>query len=253
MLSVDLNCDMGEGFGAWKMGSDAELMKYASSVNIACGYHAGDATTIRRTVETAIEKGVAIGAHPGYPDLEGFGRRPMSLSPQEVFDIVLYQVSALKGICEATGGELHHVKPHGALYNQSAKDKILAIEIARAIKRIDGNLILYGLSGSCLISAAKELGLKSVSEVFADRAYEPDGSLTPRSEPHALIKDHEKAFSQVLQMVTTSTVTTANGDKVPVNADTVCIHGDGDHAVELAKTIRDGLVGNHIQIRPYYM
>src|SRR5688572_24711438 len=179
--SIDLNCDMGESFGAWKMGRDAELMDYVSSVNIACGFHAGDPTVIRKTVETGIKKGVAIGAHPSFPDLQGFGRRAMALSPQEVFDTVLYQTSAVKGICEALGVKLNHVKPHGALYNQAAKDKSLAEAIAEAVKSIDKNLIFYGLSGSFLISEAEKIGLKTASEVFADRSYQTDGSLTPRT------------------------------------------------------------------------
>ena len=249
MLSVDLNCDMGESFGPWKMGNDAELMNYVSSVNIACGFHAGDASTMRQTVEIAIGKGVAIGAHPSYPDLQGFGRRPMSLSPQEVFDIVLYQVSALKGICEALGAKLRHVKPHGALYNQAAKDKTLAKAIAKAVQKIDTDLVLYGLAGGFLISEGKEFGLRTASEVFADRTYQPDGSLTPRSEPNALIDNTENAISQVLQMITSGTVTAATGETVPVQADTICIHGDGEHAVEFAKQIRDTLDEKGIAVR----
>ncbi|MGI8542219.1 MAG: LamB/YcsF family protein [Aridibacter sp.] len=248
MLSVDLNCDMGESFGAWKMGRDAELMDYVSSVNIACGFHAGDASVMRQTVEMAIEKNVAIGGHPSFPDLQGFGRRLMSLTPQEVFDIVLYQVSAIKGVCEASGGKLHHVKPHGALYNQAAKDKHLAEAIAKAVKASDENLILYGLSGSCLISEAEKLNLKTASEVFADRTYQADGNLTPRSESNALIHDTQKAISQVLQMIQNQTVTATNGETVPIKAETICIHGDGENAVEFAKEISERLKENGILI-----
>ena len=237
MDSIDLNCDMGESFGAWKMGNDTALMDFVSSVNIACGFHAGDASVIRKTVETAIEKGVAVGAHPSFPDLQGFGRRAMSLSAQEVFDVVLYQTAAVKGICEALGGKLHHVKPHGALYNQAAKDKNLAGAIAESVKAIDKNLILYGLSGSLLISEAERIGLKTASEVFADRTYQSDGTLTPRSLPNALISDTEKAVLQVLQMISEQTVTTTNGEKISIKAETVCIHGDGAHALEFAKII----------------
>src|SRR5438094_5492792 len=171
MLSVDLNCDMGESFGAWKMGNDAALMDHVSSVNIACGFHAGDSTTMRKTIETAISKGVAIGAHPGYPDLQGFGRRSMSFSADEIRDIVMYQVSAMKGVCEAFGGKLHHVKPHGALYNFAAKNIGAARAIAEGVRQIDPGLILFGLSGSEYISVAEGLGLKCSSEVFADRTY----------------------------------------------------------------------------------
>ncbi len=248
MLSVDLNCDMGESFGAWTMGNDAALMDYVSSVNIACGFHAGDASVIRKTIETALKKGVAVGAHPSFPDLQGFGRRTMSLSVQEVFDIVLYQVAAVKGICEVLGGKLHHVKPHGALYNQAAKDANLAKAIAEAVKAIDGNLILYGLSGSCLISEAEKIGLQTASEVFADRTYQSDGTLTPRNLPNALISDTEKAVSQVWQMISEQFVMAANGEKVSLKAETVCIHGDGAHALKFAKTINARLKEKGVNI-----
>ncbi len=250
MLSVDLNCDMGESFGAWKMGRDAELMDYVSSVNIACGFHAGDAGVIRNTIEMAINKGVAVGAHPGFPDLQGFGRREMKMSVREIFDIVLYQVSAVKGICESLGGKLHHVKPHGALYNQAAKDVNFSEAIAKAVKALDENLILYGLSGGFLISEAEKINLKTASEVFADRTYQTDGSLTPRSEPNALIKDAEKAAAQVLQMISEQTVTTPNGEAVSIRAETVCIHGDGEYALEFAKTIQQKLIEAKILIQP---
>jgi UPF0271 protein len=230
------------------MGRDAELMDYVSSVNIACGFHAGDAGTMRETVETAMEKGVAIGAHPSYPDLQGFGRRNMALSPQEVFDIVLYQVAALKGICESFGGTLHHVKPHGALYNQAAKDSALSAAIAKAVSRIDRNLILYGGSGSFLISEAEAAGLKTGSEVFADRTYQADGSLTPRTRPDALIHDTDKATAQVLQMVRSQSVTAIDGETVPLKAETICIHGDGENALEFARAIREKLEQNGIRI-----
>jgi UPF0271 protein len=249
MFSIDLNCDMGESFGAWRMGNDAALMDFVSSVNIACGFHAGDAGVMRETVETAIAKDCAVGAHPGFPDLQGFGRREMKMTAQEIFDIVLYQISALKGICEASGGRLHHVKPHGALYNQAAKDAVFAKAIAGAVKAIDKNLIFYGLSGSFLISEAEKLGLKTASEVFADRTYQTDGSLTPRSEPDALIKDTESAVEQVLQMIQTQTVTTADGATVPIKAETVCIHGDGANALEFARKIREKLDENNIEVR----
>ncbi len=249
MLSIDLNCDMGESFGAWRMGNDAELMNYVSSVNIACGFHAGDASVMRKTVEISLEKGVAVGAHPSFPDLQGFGRRRMSLSAPEIFDIVLYQVSALKGICEAFGAGLHHVKPHGALYNQAAKDSQIARTIAKAVKAIDKNLVFYGLSGSCLISEAENLGLKTASEVFADRTYQANGSLTPRSETNALIEDSKQAVSQVLQMIKEQTVTATSGENVPLNAETICIHGDGENALNFARTIREKLINNGIQIR----
>lgn len=248
MPSIDLNCDMGESFGAWKMGRDAELMDFVSSVNIACGFHAGDPSVMRRTVETAAEKGVAVGAHPGYPDLQGFGRRAMTFSPEEVFDMVLYQAAALKGICEAAGARLHHVKPHGALYNTAAKDQGLANAIARAVKSLDPELILYGLSGSFLISEAETEGLRTASEVFADRTYQPDGSLTPRSRPDALIHDTAQAAAQVMRMVQDQTVVAATGENVPLRTETICIHGDGENAVEFAMAIREKLTKNGIDI-----
>ncbi len=248
MLSVDLNCDMGESFGAWRMGDDAALMDYVSSVNIACGFHAGDASVIRKTIETAIAKNVAVGAHPSFPDLQGFGRREMRLSAAEIFDIVLYQVAALKGMCEALGGKLHHVKPHGALYNQAALDKTLAGAIAKAVAVIDDNLIFYGLSSSFLISEAELIGLKTASEVFADRTYQASGTLTPRSQPNALIENTEKAVAQILEMIKTKSVTATNGEKVALKAETVCIHGDGAHALRFARTIIKTLKEDDIKI-----
>jgi UPF0271 protein len=250
MLTIDLNCDMGESFGAWRMGNDAELMNYVSSINIACGFHAGDASTMRETVQLAQQKGVAIGAHPSFPDLQGFGRREMSLSAQEIFDIVLYQVSALKGICEAFGAKLNHVKPHGALYNMAARDAKAAAAIAQAVKSIDEKLIFFGLSGSVLISEAKKIGLKTASEVFADRTYQPDGSLTPRSQPNALIDKKQDSIEQVVQMIVKQTVTAVNSEIIPITAETICIHGDGAHAVEFAQTINRSLSEKGIKISP---
>jgi 5-oxoprolinase (ATP-hydrolysing) subunit A len=249
-VTIDLNCDMGESFGAWQMGNDTALMDYVSSVNIACGFHAGDASVIRKTVETAINKGVAVGAHPSFPDLQGFGRRAMSLSAEEVFDVVLYQIAAVKGVAEALGGKLHHVKPHGALYNQAAKDADLSKAIAEAVKSLDKNLVLYGLSGSFLISEAEKINLKTASEVFSDRTYQIDGSLTPRAEPNALIHDAEQSINQVLQMITENSVTSVTGEKIPIRAETVCIHGDGAHALEFAEIIRQRLTENEISIQP---
>lgn len=250
MISIDLNCDMGESFGAWRMGNDRALMDYCTSINIACGFHAGDATVIRKTIETALEKRIAIGAHPSFPDLQGFGRRAMQLSPEEVFDVVLYQVSAVYGMTAALGSKLHHVKPHGALYNEAAKKPELAAAIARAVKAVEKNLIFFGLSGSFLISEAEKIGLKTASEVFADRTYTPDGNLTPRAEPNALIHDTNKAVEQVLQMIQTQTVTATNGEIISLRAETVCIHGDGANAVEFAAALRAKLTEKGIRICP---
>ncbi len=249
MTAVDLNCDMGEGFGAWKMGNDAEMMGYVSSINVACGFHAGDASTIRKTIELAVKNGVAIGAHPSFPDLQGFGRREMSLSNEDIFDIVVYQVSAVKGICEVLGTNLNHVKPHGALYNQAAKDSRVARAIANAVCAVDRDLMFYGLSGSEMIKEAESAGLRTASEVFSDRTYRKDGSLTPRTESNALIRNSKEAVLQVMQMVADSSVTATTGETIPIKADTICIHGDGENAVQFAKLINESLVQTGIRIK----
>jgi len=248
MFVVDLNCDMGESFGAWKMGNDAALLDHVTSANIACGFHAGDPTTIRKTIELALEKKVAVGAHPGYPDLQGFGRRSITMKPDEVFDIVLYQVSAIKGMCESLGGRLHHVKPHGALYNQAVSDRDLSRAIAKAVAKADPDLIYFGLAGSQMLTDAKELGLRTSAEVFADRTYQPDGTLTPRSQPNALIQRTDESIEQVLQMVRSQTVTAVTGEPVPIRAETICIHGDGANALEFAKAIRHALAAADITV-----
>lgn len=236
MLTVDLNCDMGEGCP-----NDAELMRYVSSANIACGYHAGDAGTMQQTVDLALAARVTIGAHPGYRDRGNFGRTSILLPPNEVVDLVTAQIESLNEICVRKGARLHHVKPHGALYNQAAKDRDLAAAIAEAVASFDSSLVLYGLSGSSMISEAESAGLATASEVFADRTYRPDGTLTPRSEPNALIIDVRQCVEQVLQMVESRTVTATDGSTIGIKADTICLHGDGEHAVEFARTIRSAL------------
>lgn len=244
MTSIDLNCDMGEG-----MLHDAAIMPFISSANIACGFHAGDADTIKRTVELALHHKVAIGAHPGFYDKENFGRTEMFLSDEIYYDLVLDQLNLLKKITDSFNTKLHHVKPHGALYNMAARNKALAAVFARAIKDFDDTLILYGLSGSYLIKEAKALQLQTASEVFADRTYLNDGSLTPRSQTNALIQDEPTCIKQVLQMVQHQTVTSAHNKIVPVVAETICIHGDGAHAVEFAMLIHQNLKANHIAIK----
>lgn len=241
MKKIDLNCDMGESFGRYTLGSDPDLMNEISSANIACGFHAGDPAVMRRTVRMAIEKGVAIGAHPGLPDLEGFGRRRMEVSPEEVFDMVTYQLGALQAFARQEGGIVRHVKPHGALYNMAAADKPLAEAIAAAVHAIDSSIVLFGLSGSELIHAGQQYGLKTAAEVFADRTYQEDGSLTPRSRPGSLIEDPSQAVGQVLQMVKKGTVTTVSGAEIQIQAETVCIHGDGAHALSFAQMLRAAL------------
>jgi UPF0271 protein len=248
MKTIDLNCDMGEGFGAWKMGDDDALLDCVTSASIACGYHAGDPGTIHRTVERALEKGVAVGAHPSLPDLQGFGRRRMNVSPQEAYDLVLYQIGALAGFATAAGGKLAHVKPHGALYNMAAQDAMLARAIARAVRDFDARLILFGLAGSELVRAGEELGLRTANEVFADRSYQADGSLTPRSQPNALIGDVETSIAQVKRMIEQGRVKSLQGSDVVVKADTLCIHGDEQNAVEFAQRIRRALDAGGVRI-----
>lgn len=238
-MIIDLNCDMGEG-----MATDAAIMPFISSANIACGFHAGDDNTMQETVLLAVQHGVSIGAHPGYADKENFGRTEMHLSAEEVYALVQQQVIALMKIAAEKGAKLHHVKPHGALYNQSAKDPQLAAVIAKAVLDIDHGLVLFGLSGSHSIHEAKRIGLTTASEVFADRSYQDDGSLTPRSKPGALLQSTEAALQQVLQMVKEKTVTSLSGKKVPIEADTICLHGDGAHAVDFARSI-DQLLQQH--------
>ena len=245
--TIDLNCDMGEGCG-----NDAELMDYISSANIACGFHAGDTPTMRKTVEIAMEKGVAIGAHPGYPDRKNFGRVAMHLPPNKVQEIVAEQLAALSEIAVAAGGGLSHVKAHGALYNQAARDTELAAAIAEAVKDFDDTLVLFCLSGSAMISEAERLGLRTASEVFADRTYQRDGSLTPRTQPNALIHATDVAVGQAIQMLTTGSVTTVDGAKLDIQADTICLHGDGENALEFAKAIDAALASSNIGIAPVY-
>lgn len=248
MKTLDLNCDMGEGLGAWKMGDDAALLDHVSSANIACGYHAGDPGIIHRTVELAIDKGVAVGAHPSLPDLQGFGRRQMQVSPAEAYDMVLYQVGAIGAFACACGGKLAHVKPHGALYNMAAKDGKLARAIARAVKDFDPSLVLFGLAGSELIRAGEQAGLKTANEVFADRTYQADGSLTPRSELGAMIPEASASIAQVKRMIEEGKVRSLDGADVSVRADTLCIHGDEPNAVEFARRIRQALTEAGVRI-----
>ena len=249
MLRIDLNCDMGESFGAYEMGNDEAILDYVTSANIACGFHAGDPAIMHKTVAAAQAKGVAIGAHPGLPDLQGFGRRNMTLSAAEAYDIVVYQVGALSGFVNALGTHLHHVKAHGALYNMAAKDAKLAAALAQAVHDIDRNLVFVGLAGSAMIRAAEKLGLRTANEVFADRTYQDDGSLTPRTHPNAMIEDVDIAIKQVVRMVKEGVVRSVNGNDVPVRPDTLCLHGDQAHASIFAKQIRDVLQQNGIEIK----
>ena len=250
MLRVDLNCDMGESFGAWSMGADEAVLEQVSSANIACGFHAGDPRVMHRTVEAALRRGVAVGAHPSLPDLQGFGRRAMHISPQEAYGIVLYQIGALAGFCRALGGRLAHVKAHGALYNMAAKDPALAAAIARAVCDFDPTLVLFGLAGSELIRAGRDAGLAVASEVFADRTYQADGSLTPRTQPNAMIHDASAAAAQVEAMLTLGTVQALDGTRVAIVSDTICIHGDQPGAAEFASGLHALLSRLGIAMRP---
>lgn len=251
MPTIDLNCDLGESFGVYNLGRDAEMLAMVSSASIACGFHAGDPAVMRRTVEAALAAGVAIGAHPGLPDLAGFGRRAMAIAPAETRDLVLYQVGALEAFVRAAGGRLRHVKPHGALYAMAAGDRELARAIAAAVRQFDPALVLFGLSGSELIRAGEEAGLRTASEVFADRTYRADGTLMPRSLPGALIEDAEQSARRVARMVTAGTVEAADGREVAICARTVCLHGDGPRAVEFARSIREKLAALGIQVRAF--
>ncbi len=250
MKKIDLNCDLGESFGNYKIGLDDEVIRHISSANVACGFHASDPLVMQKTVALAKENGVCIGAHPGFPDLVGFGRRNMSVSPSEAKALVQYQIGALDAFCKAAGVKLCHVKPHGALYNMAGKDEILAQAVCEGIFEYDSNLILLGLSGSKMIEAGKKIGLRTASEVFADRAYEADGSLVARSKPGAVITDENLAVSRVVEMVKNGRATSITGNEIEIKADSICLHGDGVKAVEFAKRIKEELLKNDVEIVP---
>ena len=248
-LSVDLNCDMGESFGAWTLGQDDAILPFVTSANIACGFHAGDPGVMKQTVRAALNHHVAIGVHPGLPDLVGFGRRDMAISPDEAFDMVAYQLGALGAVARAEGGRLHHLKPHGALYNMAATNAALAQAIAEAVYRVQPDLVLYGLAGSELTKAGEKLGLKTAHEVFADRTYQANGTLTPRRKPAAMVTNADAAVAQVLRMVREGQVRSQQGPDVAIRADTVCLHGDGPHALEFAQRLNEALRGAGVHLR----
>lgn len=244
MTAIDLNADLGEGGD-----NDEALLALVSSANIACGWHAGDVNTMRQTTAWALRQGVSIGAHPSFPDRENFGRTEMHLPPDEVYAGVLFQIGGLAAIVRAQGGRLAHVKPHGALYNQAARDRPLAMAIARAARDFDPSLAVFGLAGGELVLAARELGLVAKEEVFADRGYNADGTLVKRGTPGALLEDEEAALSQTLAMVREQRVKSVDGVWVPIHAQTVCLHGDGAHALAFAQRIRDRLGSEGIAVR----
>ena len=249
-MKVDLNSDLGESFGGYKLGLDEEVMKYISSANVATGWHAGDPLVMRKTVRLAKENGVAVGAHPGYPDLLGFGRRYMKLSSEEARNYILYQIGALYAFAKAEGLELQHVKPHGALYNALVREEELARAVIEGIADFDRRLIFVTLSGSRAAEIAGEMGVKAAHEVFADRAYNPDGTLVPRSKPGAVIHDKEEIVKRVISMVKDGGVKAINGEWVELKVDTICVHGDNPKAVEIAAHVRKALEGEGVKAVP---
>lgn len=248
MKKVDLNCDLGESFGRYTLGLDDQVIPLISSANIACGWHASDPLIMEKTVALAKQYGVSIGAHTGFPDLMGFGRRNMNISAAEAKAYTKYQMGALMGFCKAEGVKLAHVKPHGAFYNMAAKDYVLAKAICEGIYEIDPSVKLLGLSGSEMIRAAKDTGLAYGQEVFADRAYEEDGTLVNRRKPGAMIEDEDLAIRRVIDMVKRGTVTAITGKEVSIQADSICVHGDGPKALAFVKKIREALLAEGLQI-----
>jgi 5-oxoprolinase (ATP-hydrolysing) subunit A len=249
-VRIDLNADVGESLGPWPMGDDARLIPLVSSVNVACGFHAGDPLTIQRTVATAVAHGIAIGAHPGYPDLVGFGRRELDMTAEDLEASIVYQVGAVAAFARAMGSEVRHVKAHGALYNRAARDPSVAASVARAIRSMSPDLILVGLAGSAMLEAAAEAGLAVAAEAFADRAYEPDGSLRSRRLEGAILPTPEAAAAQALAIARDGRVRAYDGTDLAVRADTICIHGDTPGAVDVARAVRTALESAGIEIGP---
>lgn len=249
-MKIDLNCDMGESFGNYKIGMDAEVTAHISSANVACGFHASDPVVMEQTVAACKKAGVAVGAHPGFPDLVGFGRRNMKVSAKELKAMVIYQIGALQAFCKAEGVPLQHVKPHGAMYNMAGKDPVIADAICEGIREVDPSLILLGLSGSELIEAAKRAGIPYAREVFADRAYEEDGSLVARSKEGAVITDEDEAIRRVISMVKEHKVTAITGKEIEVVPDSICLHGDNPKAVLFSQKIRAALEQEGVLVAP---
>lgn len=250
MMRIDLNADLGESFGPWPMGQDEALMTSITSANIACGFHAGDPSVMRRTIVLAQRHGVALGAHPGFPDLVGFGRRELQATPEEVEDLVLYQLSALAGVASVHGVRLQHVKPHGALYNMAARDRTLADAIASAVAKFDSSLILFGLPNSELLRAGEAAGLRIAAEAFADRAYEPDGSLASRRKPGSVIDDATAVVARAVRMVREREAVATNGSTISIHAETLCLHGDTPGSADLARRIRAALEAAGVSVGP---
>ena len=249
--TIDLNADLGEGFGAYRVGEDAALLTLVTSANVACGFHAGDPLIMRQTVGVAATRGVAIGAHPGYPDLLGFGRRDLAATPAEITAYVLYQVGAMQAVCHAAGTRLRYVKAHGAMYNRAVADGGAAAAIAEGVRAADPGLVLLGLADSQLLTAARAAGLRTAAEAFADRAYSSDGSLVPRSDPRAVIHDVDAVVTRTVRMATAHHVTTIDGTDLHVHADSICVHGDTPGALELLRAIRRGLASAGVTVAPF--
>ena len=248
-MHIDLNSDMGESYGIYRLGADEEILRWVSSANVACGWHGGDPQVMRRTVQQAKERGVRVGAHPSYPDLLGFGRRAMQITRQEARDYLLYQIGALRAFCEALGVQLQHVKPHGAIYNVAVKDRELSLGIAEGVREAGGDLILVGLSDSELVRAGKEIGVRVAREAFGDRAYNEDGTLVSRRLPGSLIADPDAVAERVLGLVR-GTVRAITGASIRLEADTVCLHGDTPGAAQIARAVRRRLETAGVQVVP---
>ena len=249
-MRIDINADVGESFGAYTIGNDAALMRSITSASVAAGFHAGDPSVLRQTIRLAKAHGVAVGAHPGFPDLAGFGRREMRVTPADAEDVVLYQIAAVAGVAAAEGLKIQHVKPHGALYNMAARDAALAVAIATAVASVDPSLILFGLAGSEILKAGRAAGLRVASEVFADRAYEANGSLRARTKPGAVIHDLDAVVTRAVRMIEDHAVEAVDGTVVPLEADTICVHGDTPGADVLAAQLRAGLEAAGVLVRP---
>ncbi|HTK27989.1 MAG TPA: 5-oxoprolinase subunit PxpA [Vicinamibacterales bacterium] len=249
-MRIDINSDLGESFGAYAIGNDEGLMRSITSANVAAGFHGGDPSVLRRTIRLAKASGVAVGAHPGFPDLVGFGRRELNVTPQEAEDFVLYQVAAVAGVAGAEGVRLQHVKPHGALFNMAVRNPELSAAIARAVAAFDRGLILFGLPGSEILAAGRKAGLRVAAEVFADRAYEPDGSLASRRKPGSVIHDPEQVVARAVRMVTDRSVVAIDGTTVRLEADTMCVHGDTAGSDVLAAKLRAAFEAAGVEVRP---
>lgn len=248
-MKIDINADVGESFGNYRLGSDAELFKLITSANVACGFHAGDFSVMNHTIKIAKENNISIGAHPGYPDLQGFGRRDMKISPEEVYELVVYQLGALNAFCQVNQGRINHVKPHGALYNTASKDRETADAIANAVRDVLPNAILYGLYNGELLEAGKRLGIQTAAEAFADRRYDGDGFLVSRLVRDSVISDFEQIVQQVVDIVIHKRVLSANQIYIPIEADTICFHGDGKEVASIVKRIRNRLGEKNVSVQ----